>query len=90
MGWKAEAACNDPNIDPNIFFDEDKLPYAKAICRPCPVAQACLRFALEIDVPYGVWGGLDERERDSAAKKIRRQQNRNSFLNSKNKTSINY
>lgn len=37
--------------------------HAKAICRDCPVRQACLDYALSIREPFGIWGGLTEHER---------------------------
>lgn len=42
---------------------------AKALCRECPVRNACLDYALTKPEPYGIWGGLNERER----KRLRRQ-----------------
>lgn len=37
---------------------------AKAICAQCPVRRQCLEWALETHQPHGVWGGLDEQERE--------------------------
>lgn len=31
--------------------------YAAAICAGCPVLDSCLRYALENDERWGVWGG---------------------------------
>lgn len=45
---------------------------AKAICATCPVAAECLDYALSADERHGVWGGLNEAERD----KLRRSQGR--------------
>ncbi|MEU4703411.1 WhiB family transcriptional regulator [Nonomuraea dietziae] len=63
--WAARAACRDE--DPDMFFpiapelpDEDE---AKAVCRSCRVRSECLAEALQRREPYGVWGGLAERER---------------------------
>jgi WhiB family redox-sensing transcriptional regulator len=36
---------------------------AKAVCRTCPVIASCRRYALEVQEPYGVWGGLTAAER---------------------------
>jgi len=36
---------------------------AKAVCAGCPVAGACLRWAIETRQDAGVWGGLSEVER---------------------------
>jgi WhiB family redox-sensing transcriptional regulator len=36
---------------------------AKAICASCPVQTICLDYALGIQEPHGIWGGLTETER---------------------------
>ena len=36
---------------------------AKAVCARCPVIDACLKHALSVREPYGVWGGMSEEER---------------------------
>jgi WhiB family redox-sensing transcriptional regulator len=43
----------------HLFFSEDEFDVAraKAICRKCGLAEACLRGALERQEVYGVWGG---------------------------------
>jgi WhiB family redox-sensing transcriptional regulator len=61
--WRRDSACR--NTDPEIFYplsttDSDA---AKAICAICPVRRECLTEALSIGEPFGIWGGLDERER---------------------------
>jgi WhiB family transcriptional regulator, redox-sensing transcriptional regulator len=45
--------------DPELFFAElpADVEYAKALCRGCPVRQACLAGALDRKEPWGVWGG---------------------------------
>ncbi|WP_306574024.1 WhiB family transcriptional regulator [Isoptericola croceus] len=49
---------------------------AKQICRTCPVTEPCLAQALEVPERWGVWGGLDERQR--AAQRRRASARRNS------------
>jgi WhiB family redox-sensing transcriptional regulator len=63
MSWEAEARCRI--YDPEIFFDtrarsERK---AKAICGKCAVQNECLAFALRSQSEFGIWGGLNGRER---------------------------
>lgn len=67
MDWRNEALCRDE--DPELWFplgDEgpgaDQAGLAKAICRACPVREACLAWAVA-ELPFGIAGGLDERER---------------------------
>lgn len=38
------------------------------VCRRCPVADACLRYAIERPDLQGIWGGTTHRERKSARK----------------------
>jgi WhiB family redox-sensing transcriptional regulator len=38
---------------------------AKAVCQRCPVVDPCLSYALRIREPHGVWGGLNEIERQA-------------------------
>jgi WhiB family redox-sensing transcriptional regulator len=73
LDWRTRAACLDH--DPELFFAPDqeranrrnpRVAEAKAICATCPVQQACLRWAVENGIPYGVWGGLDEDERGTS------------------------
>lgn len=72
MIWRQRAACR--GVDPDIFYpvtDEDAED-AKAICRACPVRQACLEWALERREREGVWGGATERERRRILRRRRR------------------
>ncbi|MCX5046683.1 WhiB family transcriptional regulator [Aldersonia sp. NBC_00410] len=61
--WVDHAIC--PQTDPDAFFPEKggSTREAKAICRLCPVREACLAYALDNGVRHGIWGGLSERER---------------------------
>lgn len=68
--WQMRAACR--NLDNTMFFHPerergsaktDRERRAKAICRSCPVIEQCLRHALRVDEPYGVWGGTSASER---------------------------
>jgi WhiB family redox-sensing transcriptional regulator len=63
MSWQKEARCNQ--YDPDIFFDTHVRTErrAKAICSRCDVQSACLAFALKTRIEFGVWGGLNGKER---------------------------
>lgn len=76
--WMAQAACQDH--DPDLWFPEnngDNAVEARAICAVCPVAEACLEYALSARVKYGIWGALDERERRNLTKRRRNAERKN-------------
>lgn len=71
--WRTGAACT--GVDVNLFFPGGTtgdalvlIEDAKAICRACPCCEACLRFAVETNQEFGVWGSATEEER----RKLRR------------------
>lgn len=75
--WRDTAACRDE--DPELFFPVgDTTPAhlqaeeAKAVCRRCPVAGSCLQFALDENIPAGIFGGLTDKERASLSRSVRR------------------
>jgi WhiB family transcriptional regulator, redox-sensing transcriptional regulator len=61
--WMAEGKCKE--MAPSVFFPSDGLGVlaAQRICAECPVAAACLEYALDNRIDHGVWGGKSERER---------------------------
>ena len=69
--WPAKAACRGPHAV--VFFPpshaerkDERIAReraAKEICRPCPVRQECLDYAIRIREAHGIWGGLSEAER---------------------------
>jgi WhiB family redox-sensing transcriptional regulator len=70
----ARIACAD--VDPEIFFppfgpgaDYDQAvadrKHAKRICRGCTHRVACLRFALDTEQRFGIWGGTTPGERSA-------------------------
>ena len=61
--WMAEGRCRA--VPPSVFFPSDGLGVqsAQRICADCPVADACLEYALDNRIDHGVWGGRSERER---------------------------
>jgi WhiB family redox-sensing transcriptional regulator len=40
-----------------------RIDAAKAICGSCPVVAECRTHALTVQEPYGIWGGMSERDR---------------------------
>ena len=55
--------CSD---DTQLWFSEHPadLELAKAMCETCPLRRPCLAGAIDRAEPFGVWGGLDEEERE--------------------------
>ena len=68
-------------IDP--WFPEDEyvdgsleVRAAKDVCESCPMARACLDYAQEAGVPYGIWGGTTPHERRELRRKVKRERAR--------------
>lgn len=67
---------------PEVFFPEETdtttRRQAKKVCGGCEIREACLEAALVLEAGrvasgrYGIWGGLDEQQRASLARKRRR------------------
>ena len=67
--WLQDAACQDVD-DASIFFSHNghteglqDVYEAKLYCAECPVREECLDHAMTNNERYGIWGGLDEKER---------------------------
>lgn len=67
--YEVEEAC--ASEDPEVMFPDNESKHspevraARAVCRRCPVREACLEKAIETRQPFGVWGGLTTREREA-------------------------
>ena len=68
--WQQSGACRE--LPAEMFFHPDgergprrrnREKKALAICVVCPVIQACRNQALQMQEPYGIWGGLTEDDR---------------------------
>ncbi len=79
--WRRRAACEGQ--PPELFFpperEEGRPPVAwspgpaQAVCRRCPVAEACKAWALATRQKDGVWGGMAEEELRRLQRQPRRQ-----------------
>lgn len=65
--WRDNAGCVD--VGTGLFFPEEHSTNAsvqelsaKAICKACNVASACLEFAMRTG-QEGIWGGYNDKER---------------------------
>lgn len=67
--WQDFSNCQ--GLDPDLFFPERGASQreAKEICRGCVVREDCLEYALVNGEDFGIWGGMNARER----KRITRQ-----------------
>ncbi|MFI6296690.1 WhiB family transcriptional regulator [Nonomuraea sp. NPDC050790] len=57
--------------DPEAFFPAKGVSTrpAKGVCGACEVRHQCLAYALDHDIQFGVWGGLNEQERRRARRR---------------------
>ena len=66
------AKCADVE-DKDLFFPDnrtqeaERLHQLKAICSSCIHEKECLEYALEKQIPYGIWGGSTPADRDTVA-----------------------
>lgn len=63
--WMSRGRCAE--IDPELFFPDqgESSEAAKQVCQDCPVKKICLAYALDENIPFGVWGGLSAADRDA-------------------------
>lgn len=62
--WRDSALCAE--ISSEYFFADDShnVKTAKSICAKCPVKIECREYAMNnLDLKYGVFGGLTARDR---------------------------
>lgn len=68
--WMEQGICGQ--VDPELFFPDQTRPIealmAKAICATCPVRAECLAYAQRNRIMDGIFGGLDETQRDALRK----------------------
>ena len=64
--WASRGSCGS-HPDPDLWFaDESDTPrrhQAETICRACPVAADCLRYALALPALHGIWAATTPRQR---------------------------
>lgn len=74
--WRDRARCR--GMDTALFFPSGKgrhprgfLDEVKQCCQECPVREECLKFAMNNELPYGIYGGLTAKERKELSKSFR-------------------
>lgn len=64
--WRDEANCKGQTnaMFPKDYKDITYIPYARSLCRNCPVKTDCMDYALEFPAAdmHGVWAGLTPRQ----------------------------
>lgn len=61
--WRKDAAClGEPTT---IFFPErwEVATEARSICARCSVPLECVKYALQLKIEHGIWGGMNVKER---------------------------
>ena len=69
--WRVAALCRDEEamhfFAPNHMERKEEKGLregqARAICAQCKVREICLEYALSVGEPHGIWGGLNELQR---------------------------
>jgi WhiB family redox-sensing transcriptional regulator len=61
--WAARSSCKKNMQDAFFSKGAANVERAKQVCANCPVRTECLAEALDKQIPWGVWGGMSERER---------------------------
>lgn len=69
--WRGDAQCRSKNAvfffaPPHLEHRDEKRrreSAARALCDACPVQVDCLEYALTVQEPHGIWGGMNELER---------------------------
>jgi hypothetical protein len=62
-----EQLCNSTAIDPDSFFagfGTEEYAEALSLCAACPAQQQCRDFARSDGIPYGIFGGESQAERE--------------------------
>jgi WhiB family transcriptional regulator, redox-sensing transcriptional regulator len=82
LNWWDKATCfglasKDGNYnrffpDPNAIDYNKRVEIAKSICSNCPVSGKCLQYAIDLDIPEGIFGGMTYNERRKLVKKTMR------------------
>ena len=72
--WRGAGACL--SADPELFFPigssgpaAGQVSSALHVCASCAVRQQCLDFAMQMNVPDGIWGGTTPEERIRARRR---------------------
>lgn len=71
--WTERARCAESGPDDATFYPDKwgRSTDAKMICRTCPVIQDCFEYAMTHNERYGIWAGLNTKEREEIRRQAR-------------------
>lgn len=72
--WAKEGSCKGKPTDlwfPTSTGTRDE-EHARRVCSACPVREECAEYAIVRPPLDGIWGGLDQKERDRIRGRRRR------------------
>ena len=60
----SQAACAD-DLFPDLWFTDDLKDQmaAQLVCGGCPIQRDCLRYAFNLQLEHGIWGGTTPKKR---------------------------
>ena len=64
--WHAQAACRGMGPDPFFAGRGEAHRAALAVCASCPVRVECGEAAMADPTTVGVWGGMNDQDRERA------------------------
>jgi WhiB family redox-sensing transcriptional regulator len=71
VDWLERAACRESDLSQFFVRGSAQARPAQKLCAGCEVQDACLDYALEHDIEFGVWGGMTERQRRALRRRQR-------------------
>ncbi len=75
--WMAGAACVG---DERLFGSDDASSAAIFACEMCPLIRRCLRHAVALRLPHGVWGGMSPTQRRRVRAAVIKSINKGNYL----------
>lgn len=78
--WQAKAKCYPEMAEDFFPFGDERqvevreqYEYLRRFCRPCPVREMCLQWAIEQNYDEGMFGGTTPKERRRMRSALQRQ-----------------
>lgn len=68
--WLDQAKCRGMDSDRFFVRGVAQARPVLRVCERCPVKEPCLRYAIDNDITFGVWGGLTERQRRAYQRRL--------------------